>query len=492
MNKVLISFIGNNDCFLSENRNGAIISILHQLSFDKLYILYNHSRYLHYASEILLYCRKHFPKMSVSYESAITLDPTDHNLVYPAMFKAIDHIMNEEKDSEITVSITSGTPTMHACWLLLKQGGVLPGKLIQISREKGLSEVTFSLNDFPQIKSEKAIKADLTRVSRENAYLKEKLNLVFDEIIGEHSSILKVKEQISKFCRTDMPVYIAGESGTGKELVARAIHYNSKRKEAPFIAVNCGAISETLFQSEFFGHKKGAFTGAIDDHNGYFRDADQGTLFLDEIAELSLSMQTKLLRVLENNEVQTLGGKKYIVNTRIICASHQDIQEMLVKGSFRKDLYYRIFQCLIQLPPLRDRGTDILLIAQKFLAQQNKNENIHKILDKSAEKKLLSYNWPGNIRELKNVISYAWINTNTDRISAEDIVFHSQIASRNTIHIPDEGINLKQVVYDYYEAAVQKCQGNKAQAARLLNMEAHTFRKSYQNYLNSKNNALKK
>lgn len=488
MEKILISFIGNNDCLLSENKQGAIISILHELEFDKVYLIYSHSKYLPFASEILLYCRRHFPLLKVLYEAALAIDPTDHNIVYPAMYKTVSTIMSKETNAQFTVSITSGTPTMHACWLLLKQGGLISAKLIQNSREKGISEVTFDLDDFPKIESDKVIKANLTKMSRENAYLKEKLNLDFDEIVGQHPLIIKVKEQISKLCRYDLPVYIKGESGTGKELVARAIHYNSMRKEKPFIAVNCGAISYNLFESEFFGHKKGAFTGAISDHTGYFLDADKGSLFLDEIGDLPLNMQVKLLRVLESNEIQPVGGKKVKVNIRLICASHKNLLDMVNEGTFREDLYYRIVQGIIKLPSLRERGTDILLIAQKFLHQINYKEKINKYLDKSAERKLMSYHWKGNIRELKNILHISWINTCNEIITSEDVYLPEIEILTNEVYIPDEGIDLKKIISLYYKTAMKKANGNASRAARLLNIDPHTFRARLKTIIKSKNN----
>ncbi|MDD3501975.1 MAG: RNA repair transcriptional activator RtcR family protein [Candidatus Cloacimonadales bacterium] len=490
-NRILLTFIGNNDCYLFEGKPGAIVNIVDEIDLDKLYILYNHKRYIPHASKILLYYRKKKPNLEVKYQAAECVNPTDYNLVYPAMFQAIKEIQEQEKNAEYIVSVTSGTPTMHACWMFLRQSGVLNAKMIQTSREIGISEINFSLDDFPQLSDNKPIKAELTKISRENTYLKKKLDLEFNELIGQHKSIIKTKEMISTYSDYDIPVFIHGESGTGKELVARALHYNSPRKNNQIISVNCGAISKELFESEFFGHKKGAFTGAVVDHDGYFKQADKGTLFLDEIADLPLPMQVKLLRVLENGEIQPLGLKPVKVDVRIISASHKNLKQLVQEGQFREDLFYRLVQAQIELLPLKDRGTDIILLAYEFLKQINKKNNTDLIFDKAAENKLLNYTWNGNIRELKNVINLSAITSAHKKIiSAEDILFNDlSIKPDNSIVLPDEGIDLmNEIVPQYYEAALKKADGNAAEAARLLGFKPHTFRARYKEYLNKSKN----
>jgi len=295
MKKILISFIGNNDCQLSQGKEGAILSILREREFDFLYILYNDTRYLQFASEILLYCKKIFPRLTVRYQDAESLNPIDYNLVYPSMVSAVQAIQQEHhnQETDYTISVTSGTPTMHSCWILIVMGGIIKARLIQSSRESGLQEVDFRLDDFPMISTEKQTRIELTKVARENKLLRKQVMDQFPELIGEHESILQVKRQIDNLAKYDIPVFIGGESGTGKEVVAKLLHFNSPRKEGPFVPVNCGSISENLFESEFFGHKKGSFTGAIADHDGYFSQASGGTLFLDEIADLPLPMQVR-------------------------------------------------------------------------------------------------------------------------------------------------------------------------------------------------------
>ena len=218
---------------------------------------------------------------------------------------------------------------------------------------------------------------------------------------------------------------------------------------------------------------KGAFTGAVVDHDGYFKQADKGTLFLDEIADLPLPMQVKLLRVLENGEIQPLGLKPVKVDVRIISASHKNLKQLVQEGQFREDLFYRLVQAQIELLPLKDRGTDIILLAYEFLKQINKKNNTDLIFDKAAENKLLNYTWNGNIRELKNVINLSAITSAHKKIiSAEDILFNDlSIKPDNSIVLPDEGIDLmNEIVPQYYEAALKKADGNAAEAARLLSL----------------------
>lgn len=479
MKKILITFIGNNDCYLREGKEGAIISILKARVFDTVYILYNDNRYLPHASEILLYCRKRHPNLTIRYQEAESFNPIDYNLVYPAMVSAVEAIKKEEgtKDTEYTISLTSGTPTMHSCWILIVMGGIIDAKLIQSSREEGIQDVNFSLDDFPHISSVGEAKIELTKTNRENKILRKQLLDSYSELIGEHESIVQVKRQIDNLAKYDIPVFISGESGTGKEVVSSLLHYSSPRKETPFIAVNCGSISENLFESEFFGHKKGSFTGAIADHEGYFSQANGGTLFMDEVGDLPLAMQVKLLRVLETGSIQPVGGKAKKVDVRIITASNKDLKMLIREGVFREDLFYRIVQAEIALTPLRERGTDTILLARHFLKEFSDRNHHDKLFSLAAEKKLLNYRYPGNIRQLQNIVKLAYINSVTNVIDSTDIVFPDEPIGLPSIEIPPEGIDLDNVVVPaYYQAALKRAKGNASEAARLLGLKPHTFR----------------
>lgn len=260
--------------------------------------------------------------------------------------------------------------------------------------------------------------------------LKEKLEQKYNfekTIIGQSNSIKVVFNKINKAINTNINVSITGETGTGKEVVAKAIHYNSDRKNKPFVAVNMAAIPKDLMESEFFGHEKGAFTGAYDQKIGKFEQADEGTIFLDEIAELDLNLQSKLLRALQEREVVRLGGTTGIkFNARLIIATHKDLSQEVKKGSFREDLFYRIIGLPIHLPPLRDRENDTLLLAKHFIDLFVKENKIKPIsLSKVAKDKLIKHPFYGNIRELKSVIDLACVMCEENEILIDDLIFTS-------------------------------------------------------------------
>lgn len=260
--------------------------------------------------------------------------------------------------------------------------------------------------------------------------LKEKLEHKFsfaNTIIGQSDAVNDVFKKIEKAVQSNITVSISGETGTGKEVVAKAIHYNSERKNKPFIAVNMAAIPRELVESEFFGHEKGAFTGADSRVTGKFEQADGGTIFLDEIAELDLNLQSKLLRVLQEREVTRLGGTNRIkFNARLIIATHKDLKQEVLNGNFREDLYYRVMGLPIELPPLRDRGNDVLLLAKYFIDQFTKENKMKTIvLTKCAQTKLLKYPFPGNVRELKSVMDLACVMCDDQQISEENLIFNS-------------------------------------------------------------------
>jgi DNA-binding NtrC family response regulator len=277
--------------------------------------------------------------------------------------------------------------------------------------------------------------------------LREKLEQKFSfekTIIGQSDSIKNIFNKINKSISTNINVSITGETGTGKEVVAKAIHYNSERKNKPFIALNMAAIPKELVESEFFGHEKGAFTGATDRSIGKFEQADGGTIFLDEIAELDLNLQSKLLRVLQEREVVRLGGTTKIkFNARLIIATHKDLAQEVKQGTFREDLYYRIIGLPIELPPLRERGNDTLLLAKHFIDLFTKDNKMKPItLSKEAKDKLLKYPFPGNIRELKSVVDLACVMCDSNEILLDDLTF-------NSIHDTDFFLSEEKTLKEY-------------------------------------------
>ncbi|WP_017730577.1 sigma-54-dependent transcriptional regulator [Nafulsella turpanensis] len=260
-------------------------------------------------------------------------------------------------------------------------------------------------------------------------YLKEEIGKKYDfeNIIGNSEAIKKTFSVIEKAAKSKITVSISGETGTGKEVVAKAIHYNSARRNKPFMAVNITAIPKELMESELFGHEKGAFTGAQTRRIGLFEEADKGTIFLDEIGEMDINLQAKLLRVLQEMEVKRVGGNKPVpIDVRIIVATHKNLAEEVKNGNFREDLYYRLLGLPIQLPPLRERGNDILLISKHYIDLYCKENKIKKLsLSAKSQTKLLEYPFPGNIRELKAIIELACVMAEDETIQEENIIFNS-------------------------------------------------------------------
>lgn len=247
----------------------------------------------------------------------------------------------------------------------------------------------------------------------------------YENIIGESPAIMKVLKLIQKVEKTNVLTLITGDSGTGKELVAQAIHYNSDRRKKPFVPVNIAALPEDLIESELFGYEKGAFTGADSKRIGKFEEANDGTIFLDEIGELDLNMQTKLLRVLQDNIVTRLGSNKEIqLNTRIVAATNKNLAQAVKDGTFREDLYYRLQVFLIKLPPLRERGNDVIILSKYFINEFCKSNKIqNKVFTPEAYRKILEHSWPGNIRELKSFVERSILVSDGQSIDVDDLIF---------------------------------------------------------------------
>lgn len=306
------------------------------------------------------------------------------------------------------------------------------------------------------------------------------------EIIGQSSAIKRVFKLIDKVAPTESTVLILGESGTGKELVARAIHQKSRRKDGPFIPVNCGAIPEELLESELFGYEKGAFTGANRSKPGRFELANGGTIFLDEIAEMSPKLQVKLLRILQEKTIERLGSERPIsVNIRIIAATNRNLEAEVAEGRFRKDLYFRLNVIPIQLPPLRERKEDIPLLAEHFLKKFCEREEVPlKRLSEEALKCLLSYSWPGNVRELENLMERLVILTEDEVIRKEDLPEHLCEPSSLSLNyfpetFPPEGLDLQETLKEIEKSLILKALeasgGVKSRAAKLLRLNRTTL-----------------
>ncbi|MFQ5825493.1 MAG: sigma-54 interaction domain-containing protein [bacterium] len=288
----------------------------------------------------------------------------------------------------------------------------------------------------------------------------------FNEIIGQSPKMKEVFEVMSRVIDSDATVLIEGDSGTGKELVARAIHYNGHRKDNPFVALFCGSLPDNLLESELFGHKKGSFTGAITDKRGLFEAAHSGTIFLDEIGDLSPQIQSKLLRVLQEGEIKRVGENQIRkVDVRIISATNRVTMDLVEQGSFREDLYYRLNTICIKMPPLRQRKTDIPLLAHHFLDKYaSKKKDAIKGFDKNAMEALIAYSWPGNVRELENTIERAVVMAKKDLISLEDL----QLPQNEVSDLIEIGLPLKEIEKRLVSKTLKEQNGNISETAKIL------------------------
>jgi len=332
-------------------------------------------------------------------------------------------------------------------------------------------------------------------LQQENILLKQVVRdrYHFDNIIGQSSKMLTLYDLLEKVAPTKTNILITGESGTGKELVAKAIHYNSPRKDKPFVTLNCGAIPEPLIESELFGHMKGAFTDAIATKKGLFELADEGTIFLDEISELPLLMQVKLLRVLQDKEFKRVGGTEDIrVDVRIISATNRDLEEGVREKRFREDLFYRLNVIQIKIPPLREKREDIPLLTTHFLKKYSEelNKNMSTI-SPEALRILLNYDYPGNVRELQNIIERAVALESTQELTAQNLSSYldEQLPLKKRpldLEIPNEGIDLEKVVEDLERTlllkALEKTKGIKKKAADLLHINFRSMRYRLEKY----------
>ncbi len=300
----------------------------------------------------------------------------------------------------------------------------------------------------------------------ENIKLRKQIEerVLFPEIIGRSPKIQDIFDMVRNVAASEATVLIGGESGTGKELIAKAIHANSTRKDMPFVPVFCGSLTETLLESELFGHKRGSFTGATENKPGLFEEANGGTFFLDEIGDISKNIQTKLLRVLQEGEVKRVGENvTHKIDVRIIAATNKDLWDMVQKGEFREDLYYRLNVINITMPPLRERTDDIMLLADHFLhvyAERNKKHLTG--LSEGAKKALLNYSWPGNIRELENTIERAVIMARSHLIEEHDLRLQKR---EEKLEI---GMSLKEIEKMAVLKTLESVNGNRTKAAEKL------------------------
>ena len=357
--------------------------------------------------------------------------------------------------------------------------------------KKGAYDYLTKPLDFDELRLVMARAMDHRHLKEENRILKERLGHQFDtqNIIGRSIVMVDLLKTVAQVAPSEATVLVTGESGSGKELIAGAVHYNSPRKDEAFIKMNCAAVTETLLESELFGHEKGAFTGAHRRKEGKFRQADGGSLFLDEVGEMSLSMQVKLLRALQEMEFFRVGGEELLkVDVRVIAATNKDLLQEIEAGRFREDLYYRLNVVTLAVPSMADRKEDIPLLARHFMERfSRKNRKDVKGFSPHAMDQMLRYGWPGNVRELMNAVERAVVMSRSEYIQPNDLPLEVQnLPPENAVdpslQIPDEGVSLEKMEKETILKTLASTSGNKSEAARRLGITRKTLRKKLKNY----------
>lgn len=480
MRQILIAWIGNTDIRASEGADvgvGPIAQALAARQFDEAHLLSNYPdakvkpfiQWLKARSET---------KVEVTYENLS--GPTNYAEIYEAAVRASTKALGKKEKTSLTFHLSPGTPAMAAVWLLLAKTR-FAADLIESSLQHGVRSVTvpfeISADFIPELLRERDEKLRLQSAAAPPDAPE------FADIIHRSRAMQRVIHLARKVAARNVPVVIEGESGTGKEMLARAIHRASPRHAGPFIAVNCGAISPQLVESELFGHEKGAFTDAKTARRGYFEAANGGTLFLDELGELPGSAQVKLLRVVQEGEVVRVGSQTPIkVDVRILGATNRTLTEEMAAGTFREDLFFRLAVVVVKLPPLRDRAGDIGLLVDRLMEQVNREAADepgfkHKKLSAGAKNVLLNHSWPGNVRELLNTLKRAAIWSDEPSISTEDaresLLPLSSSKRAEVLGRPLGGdFKLVEILDDvarhYLTRAMSEANGNKTKAANLV------------------------
>jgi transcriptional regulator with PAS, ATPase and Fis domain len=478
MENILVSWIGQHDLNPSQGKDssdGPILSALKDLDkFTKIYLIANYPKK---ETDKYVSWLKNQIDIGIVKENVKISSPVHFGDIHKAADSLLEKVTKENKNGSIMIHLSPGTPAMAAVWILLGKTKYNTD-FIQSSREKGTqyANIPFDITAefLPGLvkSSDKKIQDIILSQPTDTSE--------FNDIITRNPLVVKEIKKAKKLALSNVPVLIHGESGTGKELFAKAIHKASTRKNQPIITVNCGALPKGLEDSSLFGHKKGSFTGAIDNHIGFFEAADKGTIFLDEFGELPLSTQVKLLRVIQENEIMKVGETKpKKIDVRLITATNQNLIQKVQEGVFREDLFYRIAIGVITLPPLRDREGDLNLLIDFLNKQISKELSLkgkYNNISIQGINFILKHNWPGNIRELKACLTRAIIWSEGKEITENDIkesIFttssqHDSVLNRNI----DEDFKIDELLSEiekhYIEKALVETNGKKTKASELL------------------------
>jgi len=488
VSRILVTWVGKTDLRAPHEAQlvgvGPIAQALETRSFDEAILLTDHA-----ADEVDSYQRWLTSRTpTVLHLQPETLSgPTHFGEIYEAAVRACDLARERHPGGiQLTFHLSPGTPAMAAVWIILGKTR-FPAELIESSAKHGVktASVPFDISaDFIP---------DLLRTADERLRARSAAAPPpapeFADIIHRSKEVSRLIERSRRVAVRNVPVLIEGESGTGKELFARAIHRASPRRDAPFLAINCGAVPRELAESEFFGYEKGAFTGANATKKGYFEAVDGGTIFLDEIGELRADSQVRLLRVLQEGEVLRVGARRPVrVDVRVIAATHRTMIDEVAEGRFREDLFHRLAVAVLKIPPLRERGADLGLLVDHLLAQVNRESTSEpgyqqKRLSAAARNLLLAHPWPGNIRELLNTLRRAAIWSDGTTIGLEDVrdaLLPTKIATpaRDVLGRPlGNGFELPSLLHEvarhYLSRAMEDAQGNKRRAAELVGLPSY-------------------
>jgi len=487
--QALVCWIGNADLKASSSGSadaeGPVANAAAAIKFDEIHLLSDYpkekwSGYVGWLAKLTT------ARITV-HQQALS-SPTNFRDIYKAA-DAVLSVLWKAKGAgyQYTFHLSPGTPSMAAVWILLAKTSY-PAQLLQSSKEAGVQVADVPFDIAAEFIPDLLRTADERQVAVSEGKPPEAAG--FEDIVHRGPLMKQLIAEARRAASRSLPILIEGESGTGKELFAQAIHNASPRADMKFVAVNCGAIPSELLESEFFGHKKGAFSGAVSDRLGHFAEAHRGTLFLDEIGELPKAMQTKLLRAVQQGEVTPVGQSKPVkVDVRIIAATNRTLVEEVTAGRFREDLLYRLAVAIIKLPPIRERKGDLTLLIDAMLEYVNRQATaepgyLKKKLSVSARNIMLQYHWPGNVRELQNTLQRASLWSEAETIGPEVIkrallVMPAVGRGKDAILDRDIEVGVKlddlmaQVARHYLERALDQSKGNKTQAAALLGFKSY-------------------
>jgi len=488
---ILLTFTGFQDPYTmglvdKEEQPGPILSLVSEKSFDKI-ILFSTLRTDKNTFATKEALQASHKNLDIEVRDLVLQDPTDYFAILKELRLNVRNICDDTPQANFFISVTSGTPQMHACWILLAASGEIPAHIINVRPPQFVSkdfplitEVDLTSTDFP------AVRSKVTEIEiLENNILDIETAITQLGIVGDHPLMRKALEMGAALAPSAAPIFLLGETGTGKELFARFVHRLAERPFDCFVPMNCAAIPKDLVESFLFGHKKGAFTGAISEQTGKFDQADGGTLFLDEIGELPVSTQAKLLRVLEDGQVEPLGDKRpHKVNVRIIAATNKDLGRAIRDGQFREDLYYRLNVGEILIPPLRERRSDIPKIALHILDKVNRSLRKPKRLSTAALTRLQNHSWSGNVRDLENVIERSARLARQEVLDADDLMISEPVTYADPLAAlpePSKNFSLEQYISSARKQlvlrAVELANGNQSEAGRLLGISPQAIHK---------------